>query len=223
MTTEESVIAAGRVLAARGLVDAFGHVSACTPSGEMVITPARPLSRLRRGDALPTVSLEDDGLAPGVPKEAWIHLEIYRARPDVGGICRAQPPTVAAASAADTPIVALHGQGAFVGSPVPIHDDARLVRDRAAGRAVAAALSTAHAVVLRGNGAVTVGASPGEAAARMVVLERSAELNLAAAAVARIAELTPDEVAAWKAVAPEILGRLWDHLSAEALADDGTL
>jgi HCOMODA/2-hydroxy-3-carboxy-muconic semialdehyde decarboxylase len=64
---------------------------------------------------------------------------------------------------------------------------------------------------------VTVGATPGEAAARMAVLERSALLNLAVLPAARIAKLTPDELAAWRAVAPEILGRLWEHMRAQAL------
>ena len=99
----------------------------------------------------------------GVPREAWIHLAIARRRPDVGAICRAQPATATAA-----PILALHGQGAFLGPRVPVFSDAILVRDQARGEALAEKLGQAPALLLRGNGAVTVGADIGEAVARMV-------------------------------------------------------
>ncbi|WP_345154960.1 class II aldolase/adducin family protein, partial [Nonomuraea rubra] len=61
-------------------------------------------------------------------------------------------------------------------------DDAVLVRDRARGRALAEHLADAPALVMRGNGAVTVGASVGEAVALMWVLEASARMNATAAA-----------------------------------------
>ncbi|GAA2848807.1 hypothetical protein GCM10020220_042790 [Nonomuraea rubra] len=67
------------------------------------------------------------------------------------------------------PILPLHGQGAFLGPEVPVFDDAVLVRDRARGRALAEHLADAPALVMRGNGAVTVGASVGEAVALMWV------------------------------------------------------
>jgi ribulose-5-phosphate 4-epimerase/fuculose-1-phosphate aldolase len=219
MTPVGEVAAAARVVAAHGLVDAFGHVSARLDVGGLAITPPVPLGGAGEGDAIVTVDAGEAGDLPaGAPKEAWIHLAIYARRPDVRGICRAQPPAVAATAAAGLEILALHGQGAFLGSPVAVHDHAALIRDRASGVAVAEALGDGDAVVLRGNGAVTVGRSPGEAAARMVVLEASARLNLAAAAAGGRVALRPDELAAWRAVAPEILGRLWAHLRDGAAA-----
>ena len=64
-------------------------------------------------------------------------------------------------------------------------------------------------MLLRGNGAVTVGADVGEAVARMWVLEASAQMNSVAAAAGTPAPLSDDEQAAWRAVATEILGRIW--------------
>lgn len=209
------VVAAGGALARAGLVDAFGHVSA-RDGDRARITPPVPLSQLAGLGALDTVALEADELPVGVPKEAWIHLCIYAARPDVGGICRAQPRAVTAVAGSGRPLVALHGQGAFVGSPVAVHDDARLVRSIDQGCRVAAALGDAPAVILRGNGAVTVGASPGEAAARMYVLERSAELNLACACAPAPRPLEADELRAWEQVQTEILDRLWSFLARSA-------
>jgi HCOMODA/2-hydroxy-3-carboxy-muconic semialdehyde decarboxylase len=207
----EEVIPAANALAREGLVDAFGHVSARS-SEAIALTPPRPLGSLLAGDELVEVPLDASELPDGAPKEAWIHLEIYKRRADVGGICRAQPTAVNQAAGAGVAIRALHGQGAFVGAEVPVHDDATLVRNRALGADVAERLGDGDAIVLRGNGAVTVGSTPGIAAARMVVLEASAKVNLAAAAAGSARPLSIVEVGAWRAVAPEILDRLWAHL-----------
>jgi ribulose-5-phosphate 4-epimerase/fuculose-1-phosphate aldolase len=212
VTPESEVIAAAGVLAAAGLVDAFGHVSA-RAGDRILMTPPQPLGALGAGEPLVTLDPAADELPAGVPKEAWIHLAIYDARPDVEAICRAQPPNVAAAAVSGTVIRALHGQGAFAGRAVPVFDDARLVRDRERGRRLARALADAPALVMRGNGAITVGAAPGIAAARMYVLEASARINLQAAAAGGAPRpLSDEEFEAWSAVADEILGRLWTHL-----------
>jgi ribulose-5-phosphate 4-epimerase/fuculose-1-phosphate aldolase len=210
VTQDHEVIAAARVLAAGGLVDAFGHVS-CRGDEAILITPALSLADV--GDQLVALDPGSDELPAGVPKEAWIHLGIYEARPDVNAVCRAQPESVAAVSAGGLKIQALHGQGAFVGREVPMFDEARLVRDRSSGRRLARALGNAPALALRGNGAITVGASPGIAAARMHVLEASARINLRAASGGReLHPLSDAEFEAWRDVEDEILGRLWAHL-----------
>src|SRR5215203_5139798 len=71
------------------------------------------------------------------------------------------------------------------------------VRDQDRADALADRLGQAPALLLRGNGAVTVGASIGEAVARMWVLEASARMNLVAAAAGTPAALPDHEQAAW--------------------------
>jgi ribulose-5-phosphate 4-epimerase/fuculose-1-phosphate aldolase len=110
------------------------------------------------------------------------------------------------------PIVPLHGQGSFLGSQVPVFDDAILVRDEARAVELAERLGDEHALLLRGNGAVTVGVNTGEAVARMWVLEASAQMNSVAAAAGKPTPLSDDEQAAWRGVATEILGRIWADL-----------
>jgi ribulose-5-phosphate 4-epimerase/fuculose-1-phosphate aldolase len=96
---------------------------------------------------------------------------------------------------------------------VPVFDEAGLVRGRSSGRRLAQALGDAPSLALRGNGAITVGASPGLAAARMYVLEASAQINLRAASAHRgLHPLSDEELEAWRDVEDEILGRLWAHL-----------
>ena len=77
-------------------------------------------------------------LPAGAPAEAWAHLALYRARPDAAAIARAQPASAFAVAATVSWLVPLHGQAAWLGESVPVHDDAVLLRspeqaERAAG------------------------------------------------------------------------------------------
>lgn len=211
----EDIIAAAHALAAADLVTAFGHVSAREEGQDHFrITPPKPLGALEPGESLLEVSLADGELSEGVPKEAWVHWAIYNSRPEVGGICRGQPPISTAVTSADVPIKPLHGQGAFLGREVPVYDDARLIRGREAGEALAEDLGNAGGIVMRGNGAVTVGKSVGAAVARMWVLEVSAEVNRTAAATGTPQMLNEEEFSYWESVSEEILERIWSYLKA---------
>lgn len=208
------LIAVARALAASGLVDAFGHAS--VRSGEAaLITPALPMAEVSSERQLVELSLgEIEELPTAAPKEAWAHWAIYRARPDVGAICRAQPPSPLAVAAVGDELPALLGQGALAGAPVPVFPDSRLVRERARAEALATALGEAPSLIMRGNGALATGSTPGRAFARVYLLERSADVYLRAAAVGEPRPLSSEEVAAWRAVSEELLERLWQFLRA---------
>jgi HCOMODA/2-hydroxy-3-carboxy-muconic semialdehyde decarboxylase len=224
----EQVAEAAHVLAGLGLVTAFGHVSARV-DGAMLITPAADLAGVTAGGLL-RVPLEADELPPGAPAEAWAHLAVYRQRPDADAVARAQPPSAFAAAAAAGPaggdgaiaIRPLYGQAAWLGQRVPVHDDARLLRSPALARAAAASLPDGEALLLRGNGALALGATPGLAVARMWLLSVACQAFLDAraagapgdAAREAVTPLGPAEVESWRAVAPELLPRLWQHLRA---------
>ncbi len=217
----DEVAEAGRVLAALGLVTAFGHVSA-RAGNAMLITPAAELSEVT-GDRVVRVPLDAEALPSGTPArapaEAWAHLALYRARPDVAAIARAQPPSVFAAAAAAGPggsLEPLYGQAAWLGERVPVHDDARLLRSMALAEAAAARLPDGEALLLRGNGAITVGAASGLAVARMWLLAAACQAFLAARAGGPATPLSAAEIASWRAVADELLPRLWHHLRRRA-------
>lgn len=213
-TTTEALIAAGAALARHGLVDAFGHVSTRTRDGGWAMTRGVPLGALTPDDVRPFDPTADT-LAPSLPKEGWIHRAVLRARPDVGAVCRAQPPTATALASAGVPVVPLHGQGAFLGPEVPVHEDPRLVRDPDHAERLAHDLGRGPAVLMRGNGAVTVGDSVAEAVALMWVLERSAVMNATASAAGTPRPLADDEQRAWREVAPELCLRVWLYLANE--------
>lgn len=204
---------AGQVLFAENLVTAFGHVSV-RDGDQMIISPPTPLGDLDP-DACRALRLDADDLPPGIPKEAWLHLAIYRARPDVGAICRAQPEVATALGSTDQPIVPLHGQGAFCGPAVRVFPEAQLVREVARAERLAAALGSGTALIMAGNGAVTIGSDIGRATALMWVLEMSARMNSAAAAAGTRIPLSDADQQAWLAVADELLGRIWAHLATQ--------
>jgi ribulose-5-phosphate 4-epimerase/fuculose-1-phosphate aldolase len=206
------VVAAARALSVHGLVDAFGHVSA--RAGEVaLITPAVPMGSVREAEelvALPLGELEE--LPAGAPNEAWIHWAIYRARPDVGAICRGQPPSPLAVAAVADDLPAVLGQGAIAGAPVPIYPDSRLVRDRSRAPELAATLGQAPSLIMRGNGSLATASTPGRAMARLYLLERSADTWLRAAAAGEPRPLSAEEAEAWQAAGEELLERLWEYL-----------
>ena len=212
---------AANVLAGLGLVTAFGHVSARSgPS--MLITPAADLACVTAADVIEVPLAAVGGTRPGAapagtrpaggPAEAWAHLALYRARPDADAIARAQPASAFAAAAVVTALVPLHGQAAWLGESVPVHDDATLLRSPDLAERAARCLPAGEALLLRGNGALTLGASPGLAVARMWLLAAACEVYLAARAAGPVTPLSAAEVASWRAVGGELLPRLWQHL-----------
>jgi ribulose-5-phosphate 4-epimerase/fuculose-1-phosphate aldolase len=206
------VVAAARALAAHGLVDAFGHVSA--RDGDVaLITPAVPMAAVADAGELVELPLgELEELPAGAPKEAWIHWAIYRRRPEVGAICRGQPASPLAVAAVADELPAVLGQGAIAGAPVPIFPDSRLVRDRDRAVELAEAMGEAPSLIMRGNGALATASTPGRAMARLYLLERSAETWLRAAAVGEPRPLSAEEASAWQAAGEELLERLWQYL-----------
>jgi HCOMODA/2-hydroxy-3-carboxy-muconic semialdehyde decarboxylase len=211
----DEVAEAARVLAALGLVTAYGHVSARTGTA-MLITPAADLASVT-GSALVEVPLTASALPPGAPAEAWAHLALYRARSDAGAIARAQPPAAFAAAAMTTALLPLHGQAAWLGASVPVHDSAVLLRSAELAGSAAGHLAEGEALLLRGNGALTLGATPGIAVARMWLLSAACDTFLATRAGGPATELSAQEIASWRAVQDELLPRLWQHLRRRTL------
>lgn len=207
------VAEAARVLARLGLVTAFGHVSA-RAGDSMLITPAADLAGVTAASVI-EVPLEAQALPAGAPAEAWAHLALYRARPDAAAIARAQPAAAFAVAAVATVMVPVHGQAAWLGESVPVYGDAALLRSADRAERAASCLPAGEALLLRGNGALTLGATPGLAVARMWLLAAACDVYLAALAASGaspVTTLSDGEIASWRAVGGELLPRLWEHL-----------
>jgi ribulose-5-phosphate 4-epimerase/fuculose-1-phosphate aldolase len=206
----EAIVEAAHALSRLGLVTAYGHVSA-RAGASMLITPAVNLATVT-ASAVVDMPLDASSLPTAAPAEAWAHLALYRARPDARAIARAQPAGAVAAAATTTSLPPLHGQAAWLGESIPVHDSAHLLRSADLAQRAARSLPTGEALLLRGNGALTLGATPGIAVARMWLLSAACDAFLAAQAAGQVKPLTVEEIASWRAVRDELLPRLWQHL-----------
>jgi len=213
------IVTVCRVLAHEGLVKGFGHVSARLPGGgEYVITPKKPLGLVRRGELL-TIAIDNGAVVRGAgqpPLEGVIHTAIYRARPDVQAIVRAQPPTVEAFGVVGRAVRPAHQFGAVMLGETPVHRETDPIATEEAAAALVATLGDRTGVILRGNGVVVTGRTLVEAALRALNLEESARLELMANQLGAPNYYTPDEV---KRIGGEILlesqqGRAWAYWTA---------
>ena len=208
------LVEGARVLSGLGLVTAYGHVSVRSGTS-MLITPATDLATVTESAVL-EVPLDASSLPAGAPAESWAHLALYRARPDAGAVARAQPDSAFAVAVTTDALVPLHGQGAWLGERVPVHDGAHLLRSAHLAERAAASLPAGDALLLRGNGALTLGASPGVAVTRMWLLAAACDLWLATRSGGRARPLAAEEIASWRSVQEELLPRLWQHLRRRA-------
>lgn len=183
------LVAANRVLADQGVVDGYGHVS--------VRHPKKPnhffISRWLAPDLVTQndiVELDLDcspvtGDKRKLYSERFIHGEIYRAQPGVNSVVHTHAPSVVLMGVCGEPLLPIYHMAGFIGAGVPVFDIREsagmtdmLVSDVTRGRALAAALGCASATLMRGHGAVTVGASLSQAVARGVYLKINSELQV---------------------------------------------
>ena len=190
----EDVAAAARMLAAAGLVEAFGHVSARTPSG-FYITSTRPMLGAAAEDViLVRGGRPVEGPVDALPLEAPLHAAVYEARPDAEAVCRGHPPYAAVWGVGAEPLPLLHGLGGMSGAAAPVHPDIELIKTPEQAAAAARTLGGGWSLLLGANGCLTVGADLLEAAVRLWFLEERARV----AVQVRRAGIAPEEgSAAW--------------------------
>jgi len=216
-TLERTVRVGARALARSGLAHAYGHCSARLDERHFLVCAPRPMGLIGVGEAGTVVPI-DGPLPDGVLGEVRIHQAIYDRRKDVGAVCRFQGPATMALSSLRLTPRSRHGPSAYFAPSPPLWDDAMLVRTDKAAAGVAATLGAATAIVMRGNGAITVGGDMTHAVVLAWYLEDAARLELTVRSVAldddadRV-ELTPAEAkqrATWDGGIAE---RMWEYLT----------
>lgn len=215
---EDLVRQAGRALSRHGLVHAYGHCSMRLDAGHFLVSPAKPLGLVDDQDACSVVPLEGP-LPDGVLGEVRIHREIYRCRPEVGGVVRSMPRRVMTLGTARITPRARHGFGAYFAPFPPLWDDPQLLRSDEQATALAEQLGPARAIVMRGNGAVTAGTSLEEAVVLSWYLEDAArvEFEARAAGIAESGVILSEAEAAQRATwAGAIRERMWAFLTSES-------
>lgn len=210
VTTPAAVASVARLIARAGLVEAFGHVSA-RDGGTLLITSTDPLGSATPEQILrlPIAAGEEPGEVERVPLEWPLHAATYRARSDVGAVCRTHSPAAVALGVRGEAPPLLHGLGGLAGEVVTA-DRFDLVTSEAAADPLAAALGSADCLLVRGNGAVATGPDLKTAAVRAWFLEERCRvaLDVGAGTVGR-GQAEADERARWHEAE---LARAWHWL-----------
>jgi len=216
---ERRVRVAARALARHGLVQAWGHCSARIDSETFLVCASRPMGCIGV-DEPGTVVHIDAPLPMGVLGEVRIHQQIYKRRPEIGGVCRVMPPNLVALSTIRTVPRPRHGVGAF-NAACKFWDDPRLLRDDGLAAQLAAHLGDAPSLIMRANGAVTVGPSIELAAGFAWCLEDAARIETLVRSVvsdkeaeADAARLTREEIGARQVSSGAVFERLWEFMTA---------
>lgn len=218
------LVAASRILAQHGVLDAWGHVSMRHPTN-----PERYLLSRARAPAL--VSAEDimefdlnsdpvDQRDRRMFLERYIHGEAYRARPDVNAVVHSHSPTVVPFASTKAPLRPILHNASFLGFGTPVFEIRNfipnsdlMISTAALGKALAQALGpTADVVLLRGHGNVVVGPTIQITVFRAYYTEINARQQLNAMI------LGPDDVVYMNAgecettdkVMQAVAGRPWD-------------
>ena len=172
------------MMSAARLVEGFGHASVSLPGGGFLMTSTAPLLSTTPETIL---TVDDEGNAidapAGKPLEIVIHAGIYRARPDVGSVCRGHGAAMAAWGVRGEPVPLLHGMGGLAGEVVPIHQDLDLIKTLESGDRMAATLGGNRSMLLLANGGVATGADLLEAATRLWYLEERCRVAVEAGPV----------------------------------------
>ena len=220
----EDLVAANRILVDQGVLDGYGHVSARhdRDAGRFLMSRSLAPELVTAADVL-EYGLDSEPVAAGGRTsylERFIHGEIYRARPDVRAIVHNHSPSVIPFGVTGAPLRPLYHMSAFLAGGVPVWDihaaagdSDMLVRTPALGRSLAQALGARPVVLMRGHGAVVVGASLPQAVFRSVYTEVNARLQAQAIALGGgggVTYLSPEEAARAEAAVAGTLGRPWE-------------
>jgi ribulose-5-phosphate 4-epimerase/fuculose-1-phosphate aldolase len=111
-----------------------------------------------------------------------IHTCVMAARPDAGAVVHSHAASAVAFASLDKPLRPVsHDAVSFVDPDVPrFTRSGALITDSEMGYALADTLGDAAGVLIPGHGLVTVGATPGEAVMRAILLNRACATQLQA-------------------------------------------
>jgi L-fuculose-phosphate aldolase len=195
----EDIVANGMRLLNSGLTHgSSGNISARIGEAMLITPSAVPYPKLRPTmiARMPLGGEYGAWAGPLKPSTEWrIHLDVMRARPDVGAIVHCHSPYATALSMAHKPILAAHYMIALFGgsairctkyAPYGTKDLSELALE---------GLGDRHAVLLGNHGAIATGATLAAAMFRAEELENLARLYAIALTVGRPAILSDDEIA----------------------------
>ncbi len=212
---KEELIDAARILSREELVRGFGHVSARIPGAKrFLLTPRVSLALVKPKQLL--VMDFDGAVVEGdatPPFEAPLHAAIFARKPGVQAVTRIHARTANYFSVTERKITPVHNHGSFFAGGVPVFEPTPLISTMELGAQAADALGDSPALLLRGNGQVTVGRSVPEAVVMAIYLEEAADMLYGALHVGEPVFLREEASGRGKkeTLPPVDLARAWNY------------
>ena len=221
---KNDVISASRILSQQKLVEGFGHVSARIPNSDhFIITPRISLALVQESELL---TMNGDGQVvegrQAAPIEASLHAVIMKAKPEVNAITRIHARVANIFSVTNRKLEPVHSHGSFFAGGVPVYAKPDLILTAALGAEVAQILDDKPALLLRGNGQVTVGRTIPEAVMMAIYLEEAAQILFGALQIGTPIPLTMAESKQRQveALTPADMERAWNYFKIAATKDN---
>jgi L-ribulose-5-phosphate 4-epimerase len=212
---KKDLIAACRILSREQLVGGFGHVSARIPGTEHFLLTPRVSLALVKVKQLLMMNLHGEIIEgrSTPPFEAPLHAAIFNQRADVQAITRIHARKANYFSVTERRIEPVHNHGSFFHGGVPVLAKTPLISTQKLGEEVVAALGQNPAILLRGNGQVTVGRTIPEAVMMAIYLEEAADMLYGALQIGQPIFLGTDESGLGKkeTLPPVDVERAWNY------------
>jgi ribulose-5-phosphate 4-epimerase/fuculose-1-phosphate aldolase len=191
-----------RILAHQGLLDYLGSVSGRLPGSDRIwVVSAFGLENPSRADTTlrQVVCIDLDGRVlegDQDPTYEWRqHVEVYRARPDVGSVVHTHQKMAKAFAIAEREILPLlHIQSKIVARPIPVFSSAAFVSTSERARLLAKTLGDHYVCHLRNHGVIVVGKDVEEATVNTISLEQLAEMNFITAVLGKAHVVPAEEI-----------------------------
>lgn len=227
----EDLVVANRILADRGIIDAYGHVSMRHPNNPGRYLLARSLSPgLVTADDIMEFDLDSnpiDRRGRLIYSERFIHGEIYKLRSDVNAVVHSHSEGVIPFGITQVPLRPVFHSAAFLHAGVPVFEIRNagsggnmLVMTSAFGKALATALADKPVVLMRGHGDAVVGSDVRRAVTRAIFTDQNARLQITALQLGGPVNYISEEEGAFRDRTPSGSGdqdRGWELWKAKAM------
>ena len=221
----DDLVAASRILAQHGVLDAWGHVSMRHPKNpeRYLISRARAPALVSAKDIV-ELDLNSDPVDQNGPRlflERYIHGEAYKARPDVNAVVHSHSPTIVPFSVTEEPLRAISSVASFLACGCPVFEirdvgltKGLLVTTTKQGAALAKVLGDKPVALLRGHGNIVVAPDVPRVVHRALYTEVNAQQLVTALSFRRpIKYIEMDEM-----LDPQRLGDSWEVWKHEAMS-----
>ena len=172
----DTLLKGWRFLYRRGFIEGFGHISVRVPGTDQFLLCRHSLGPDAEAEDFILMDMDGrkhDGRGDP-PGEYPIHLEILKAREDVNCVIHYHGMYSTAFTTSGVTLKPIHLTGTIYHEGMPVYQDPRLVSTPERGRAVARAIGSHRALLMKAHGAAVTGGSIEDAVSAAFILEENA-------------------------------------------------